>query len=386
MQEALRLTTFAFVLASASLSAFAQGEIPWRHNLPEARHIASQEQRLLLIHFYSDNCPPCRKLDKVVFTNLDVHRAMAANYVPVKINADRSRDLAAQFQVDRWPTDVIADQQGRILYKTVSPQDPGRYVQLLNAVAADFRAGSPPMQVANRGAPPPAAPHAGAAPPMDFAGPNSGPPLSHEQINPYAGHQADTSAAHGAQHSTAYDPRSSWAPPTPAGGAPGYAPAAPAPPPAHVRAPVGPGWQENRFVTNRMEADVPAPAAVPGATPAMMDGLDGYCPVTLQEQERWVRGDARWGAVHRGCTYLFLSQDHQQRFLSNPDHYSPVLSGLDPARYVDRGELVPGRRAHGMWFRGKVYLFADEQSLDRFSQSPDFYAQRSYEIMMTAGR
>jgi hypothetical protein len=31
-------------------------------------------------------------------------------------------------------------------------------------------------------------------------------------------------------------------------------------------------------------------------------------------------------------------------------------------------------------------LFVDEQSLDRFSQAPEFYAQRAHEIMMAPGR
>ncbi len=75
---------------------------------------------------------------------------MSMNYVPVKINAERARDIVAQYQVDRWPTDVIADPEGRILYKTVSPQDPARYVQLLNAVSADFRSSNPPAPVAAR--------------------------------------------------------------------------------------------------------------------------------------------------------------------------------------------------------------------------------------------
>jgi len=126
----------------------------------------------------------------------------------------------------------------------------------------------------------------------------------------------------------------------------------------------------------------PAPSGVAGAPLTM----DGFCAVTLAEQERWVKGDPRWGAVHRGRTYLFLSQQHQQRFLADPDRYSPVLSGYDPTRYVDRGELVPGQRRHGMWFRGKIYLFADEESLDRFSTAPEVYAQRAHEIMMAAGR
>jgi protein disulfide-isomerase len=117
--------------------------------------------------------------------------------------------------------------------------------------------------------------------------------------------------------------------------------------------------------------------------------MDGFCPVTLAEQERWVKGDPRWGAIHRGRTYLFLSQQHQQRFMADPDRFSPVLSGYDPVHYVDRGELVPGQRRHGMWFRGKIYLFADEESLNRFSATPatpEVYAQRVHEIMMSAGR
>ncbi len=44
-------------------------------------------------------------------------------------------------------------------------------------------------------------------------------------------------------------------------------------------------------------------------------GLDGYCPVTLVEQEKWVKGDPKWGAHHRGRLYFFISPEAQQRFL-----------------------------------------------------------------------
>jgi YHS domain-containing protein len=113
--------------------------------------------------------------------------------------------------------------------------------------------------------------------------------------------------------------------------------------------------------------------------------LDGFCPVTLASNERWQQGDRQWGAIHRGRTYLFTSQRYQQMFLADPDRYSPMLSGYDPVRYVDRQELVPGLRQHGMWFGGKMYLFADEPSLERFSRSPEYFAQRAHDIMMRAG-
>jgi len=453
--RALRLTLVGLLITSAAAPVFAQAGIPWLYGLPEAQQIARQKQRLLLIHFYSDTCPPCRKLDQIVFTNADVHRAMAMNYIPVKINGERSRDLAAQFQVDRWPTDVIADHEGRVLYKTLSPQDPARYIQLLNAVATDSRAAGPPAPVVSRGmsaaeagrasglaaydnrydprqtaafgsngisgpphgvapaadpyVPRPSAHSVGAAPPLASGTAPAGTAVPREQVNPYvgpyAGPYAPPPVAQNAPQGSAYDPRSSWSQPVNVGGAASNDSAAPtASVPAQGPSSTRPAWQENRFVSNRAaehesptergpiergaaDASARAPdargTAVASGSPI---GMDGFCPVTLQEQERWVKGDARWGAVHRGATYLFLSQQHQQRFLSDPDRYSPVLSGLDPARYVDRGEVVPGRRAHGMWFRDKIYLFADEQSLDRFSQAPEFYAQRTHEIMAAAGR
>jgi protein disulfide-isomerase len=109
--------------------------------------------------------------------------------------------------------------------------------------------------------------------------------------------------------------------------------------------------------------------------------LEGYCPVTLVEQERWQKGDARFGAIHRSRTYLFTSAAEQQKFLANPDAYSPVLSGFDPVRYLERSELVEGKRKHGLFYDKRIYLFADEDSLQRFWKSHPTYVQAVQEAM-----
>ena len=106
----------------------------------------------------------------------------------------------------------------------------------------------------------------------------------------------------------------------------------------------------------------------------------------LAQEDVWRRGDSQWGAVHRGRTYLFASERQQQRFMADPDRFSPVLSGYDAVRYIDGGAIVPGNREHGIWFGGKIYLFADEPSLEQFQRSPEYYARRGYEIMMRARR
>ena len=123
--------------------------------------------------------------------------------------------------------------------------------------------------------------------------------------------------------------------------------------------------------------------AVNAAPPRPPVGLDGFCPVTMVERARtapqdprcWVPGDTRWGAVHRGITYLFAGPDQQRKFLAAPDRYAPALSGNDPVLAFDRGVMQPGRRDFGTFYEDRIYLFAGNDTLDHFRQDPRRYSE-----------
>lgn len=120
----------------------------------------------------------------------------------------------------------------------------------------------------------------------------------------------------------------------------------------------------------------PQPAPPPAVDSPSPLALDGYCPVTLVEREKWVKGDPKWGARHRGRTYLFAGPEEQKRFFDNQafDRYAPALSGYDAVRYVEQGVTLDGKRAHGVFYRGQVFLFADEAALQQFWTDPERYA------------
>jgi YHS domain-containing protein len=116
--------------------------------------------------------------------------------------------------------------------------------------------------------------------------------------------------------------------------------------------------------------------------------LDGYCVVSLVEQlhlpvnqQQWRKGDPRWGAEHRGKLYLFAGPVEQQKFLTNPDYYTPVLSGFDPVLFVEQGHLVEGRREHGFTHEGRIYMFTSEQNLQTFWNSRDMFISRVQQAM-----
>lgn len=117
----------------------------------------------------------------------------------------------------------------------------------------------------------------------------------------------------------------------------------------------------------------PTAAAVDPNNPPL--GLDGFCPVTLMEAQSWTAGDRRYGAIHRGRTYLFTGAEQQQRFLANPDLYSPAMAGNDPVLALEQQQQVAGHRRHGVYYRDRIYLFSNEASLARFSQNPEHYAE-----------
>jgi protein disulfide-isomerase len=95
--------------------------------------------------------------------------------------------------------------------------------------------------------------------------------------------------------------------------------------------------------------------------------------VQLKEKQQWVAGDRQWGVIHRGRTYLFTGPEQQRRFMADPDGYAPVMSGLDIVLAVEKRQSIPGCREHGVFLDGKVFLFASEETLEKFSLNPNRY-------------
>jgi thiol-disulfide isomerase/thioredoxin/YHS domain-containing protein len=194
------------------------------------------------------------------------------------------------------------------------------------------------------------------APVLDPLLPQQGPAMSpmapatppRDQANPYLG--AGIQPSRGA-------PQGTVAAPPNQGGQPWQA--MPSPSPSAMGAPAA-------------EAMPSRSVELPPGNPPL--GLDGYCPVQLNEKERWVRGNSRWGVRHEGRTYLFAGPEEQSRFYADPDRYAPVLSGDDVVLMVEQGQRVAGRREHGGWFQNRIYLFADEATFQRFFADPYRYA------------
>lgn len=177
-----------------------------------------------------------------------------------------------------------------------------------------------------------------------------------------------------------------WASTSPSGGLPPHTPHAATGTPTSTAAQTGgtpmagtggpaPAYAQPSTQQQPASAAATVPISIPPGNPPL--GLDGYCPVCLVEKQKWVLGDRAWGVIHRGRTYLFDSPEDRAKFFADPDRYAPVMSGQDVVYALESGKLVPGYRRHGVYFGNRVYLFADEASLQKFSQNPHHYAAQA---------
>ena len=136
-----KFTAILGLLLAASVT-FAQEQIPWAADFQQASELAGSQNRLILLHFYGDNCAPCERVEQQVFSQAKVAQAIAKNYVPVKVHVSKSPELAARYQVNRWPTDVICTAAGLEVQRTISPQNPDEYVAMIDQVALQAGVGA----------------------------------------------------------------------------------------------------------------------------------------------------------------------------------------------------------------------------------------------------
>lgn len=332
----------------------AQAEIQWRKDLTAAQAEAQQNGKGLLLHFTSDNCVWCDRLEAGAFKSPEVGSAVEQKFVPVKVHAGKSPELAKMFGVTKFPTDVMITPTGKPLGTSVSPQDPKRYLAMLAMAAKKMPAaitipgpGAPQTMMASNAPSPAGQPVTAAATTM--------PPRT--QQNPHV--------ASGNLPS----PESQFS-----GGATGRL--------AGAR-------------TDGMTLGMPAQSAPqPQAkTPAFGTdqpklAMEGFCSVTVINEDQWLEGNPKFGVVHLGKLYLFQSEAKMKTFLADPSPYTPVLNEIDVVRFFEERVIVPGKRQFGMKdpVHQRMFFFADEAAMDHFWNEYERYTDAAIEVMDHAVR
>jgi YHS domain-containing protein len=389
----LMVAITALLLPSAGMS---QEAIRWEPNLESAQCLAAQTNRLVLVYFSGPSCAYCRRMEAEVLSQPGVAAAINADYVPVKVIADHFPTTAKRYNITHLPTTVITLPQGQWLDTKEGFVRADEYMARLGQVALDIKrrrqAAAVAAQIPNGVAAP-----AVNLPAVNQAQPAAAQPMANPAIanQPVANQPTANQPFAGRQLPAGQSPNGPAVvlnvPPGPA------VPAGVSPPYGGVPNPIGPPPAMNQpspqpmvpqqptFVPPRNQQQVAvAPPQNNIARPTVAGnppvGLDGWCPVSLAEKQKWVPGDRRWGMNHRGHLYFFAGPEEQRRFFLDPDRYAPVVSGNDIV-LVSEGQVVAGRREYGVYFRNHVYLFSSDATRAKFEANPAPYADQALQAL-----
>jgi protein disulfide-isomerase len=388
------MTTMAIMLV---VSANATAQIPWQDNLRSAHTQAQREGKLILLHFYSDNCTWCDRLEEGSFKAPQVGQAIDHSFVPVKIHANSAPKLAEMFKVSKFPTDVIVTTDGKTLSHGVSPQEPDRYVAMLtktlpmlaalnnaapnNVVAKQVAAPSSPavaatFPVTSPVAPAQSVPVTQSAP--SYAAADS--PTATSLATPEFGLPAQTPVDNGVKAKLAASRSEGFSLEMPAQSAADQTENA---------------IETETAITEDVTLDASSGfAATEPASPSNTSlkveqaelAMQGFCPVTVISQDKWVEGKPEFGVVHLGKLYLFTSEDNMKTFLADPIPFTPVLNEIDVVRFFEERKIVPGKREWGLKdpVYNRMFFFADEAAMNHFYNEYERYTDAAIEVMEKA--
>lgn len=114
----------------------AATKIAWQSSYEAALKAARKQGKPIMMDFYTDWCGWCKKLDKDVFPK-PVVVAEAANFISVRINAEKRSDLASKYHVTGFPTILWLRADGSVIDRLPGYAEPDELAQMLRSVAAN---------------------------------------------------------------------------------------------------------------------------------------------------------------------------------------------------------------------------------------------------------
>ena len=134
IKSAFCLAQALFLVTFSSQATWGQ-EIHWAPDVTSARKASMEYKVPVMIHFYGDNCLPCKLLEQNVLNRAEVIDTLNKYFICVQVNASQERSTAAQYGVHSWPTDVFISPDGKTLDQGTCKQSASAYLSVLHSIA-----------------------------------------------------------------------------------------------------------------------------------------------------------------------------------------------------------------------------------------------------------
>ncbi len=147
---ALLAVVFGMTIGTADASAGDRNEEkaaePNWQRLDKALALAKDSGKLIIVNFYTDWCPNCKRMNEKTYRDEGVLKQLSKSFISVKLNAESSRPLiiegqaiseaqvALMFRVSMYPTTWFISSEGRPILPVRGYYGPELFAPMLRFV------------------------------------------------------------------------------------------------------------------------------------------------------------------------------------------------------------------------------------------------------------
>lgn len=124
-------------LAVALATGMAQAQVKFETCSTDAvRETAIAQGKLVFIDLYASWCPPCKMMERVVFSRKDIGRFMDERFVAAKYDTDKEpgKTLLARYGNRSIPLYLIFDTQGELLGRIQGASSPDEFTAAVEKI------------------------------------------------------------------------------------------------------------------------------------------------------------------------------------------------------------------------------------------------------------
>lgn len=128
-----------FILTLALCAGAVQAQVKFETKSTDAvREMAVKQGKLVFIDLYADWCPPCRAMEREVFSRKDVGEFMDQRFVAAKYDTDKTtgRELMKKYGSGAIPLYLVFDTQGELLGRIQGAADADTFMDNLRTIIA----------------------------------------------------------------------------------------------------------------------------------------------------------------------------------------------------------------------------------------------------------
>lgn len=111
----------------------------WLNNFQLAQSAAKANNKLILVDFWATWCGPCKRMDMEVWSTADAQK-IKQNFIPLKIDIDAEKAIAAQYNIRSIPNLILMDYNGKVIHSYVGYSSKTDLMNFIENIPADASA------------------------------------------------------------------------------------------------------------------------------------------------------------------------------------------------------------------------------------------------------